>query len=451
MTEQPHTELSERAKAILDANWVGAFTKPAPHLYPHQWSWDSAFIAMGYAHYAQDRAEQELRSLFTGQWAHGLLPHIVFNPAASAYFPGPEAWRTSGNPHAPQRPHTTGIVQPPVHATAVLHILRHAPDAERARAFAAEMLPRLRDWHAYLYRERDPHGEGLVYIQHPWESGQDNSPLWDASLGRMEVQPDQVPAYRRVDTQIVDAADRPSNAEYDRYMYLVKLFADRDYDDARIRADCPFLIQDVLFNTLLCQANRDLAELARIVGEPADTFEAWAEQTANAINTKLWDEAHGTYINFDLVVGAPTDVHVAAGFAPLFAGIPDRDRAERMYQYLNSSAFCRLGDTCYPVPSYDRHAPGYSPNRYWRGPVWINVDWLLYHGLRRYGFDEYAAWLHRRMFELVRQHGFFEYFNPETGAGHGTDDFSWTAALLLDLLYRADAAEQPTDETRWRF
>jgi hypothetical protein len=36
---------------------------------------------------------------------------------------------------------------------------------------------------------------------------------------------------------------------------------------------------------------------------------------------------------------------------------------------------------------------------------------------------------------LVRQHGFFEYFNPQTGQGHGTDKFSWTAALLLDVLY----------------
>ena len=428
-------ELMTRAKAILEANWIGACTKPAPHLYPHQWSWDSAFIAIGYAHYDQARAEQELRSLFAAQWANGMLPHIVFNPQASAYFPGPESWRTGGSPHAPQQHQTTGIVQPPVHATAALHIFRHAPDRERALAFLSELFPKLRDWHAYLYRERDPRAEALVYIQHPWESGQDNSPLWDASLARIAIQPDQLPAYKRVDTQLVDAADRPSNAEYDRYMYLVKFFADRSYDDERIRADSPFLIQDVLFNTLLCQANRDLAEIARTVGEAPEPFEAWAEQTAQAINAKLWDDTRGTYINFDLVAGTPVKAYVAAGFAPLFAGIPDQPRAERMYRLLNSSSFCPLDTSCYPVPSYDRQAPGYSPNRYWRGPVWINVDWLLYHGLRRYGFDDYAQWLRKRMIELVAQHGFFEYFNPETGTGHGTDNFSWTAALLLDLLY----------------
>ncbi len=428
-----NAQLVEQAKAVLHENWVGRFTKPAPRLYPHQWSWDSAFIAIGYAHHDQGRAEQELRSLFDAQWTNGLLPHIVFNPQATGYFPGPELWRIETSPHAPQQ-RTSGIVQPPVHATAVLHVFRHAHDHDQGRAFLAEMFPGLRAWHAYLYRERDPHNEGLVYIRHNWESGQDNSPLWDSVWQRLTLRPDQIPPYQRADTTHVDAADRPTNAEYDRYVYLVKLFADHGYDEAQIRADCPFLIQDVLFNTLLCQSNRDLAEIARILGEDALPFEAWAERTSQAINRKLWNEQHGIYVNYDLVLGEQIPVHVAAGFTPLWANIPNVTQAQRMYQYLNSPAFCALDEPCYPVPSYNRQAPGYSPNRYWRGPVWINVDWLLLHGLRRYGFDEYAMHLQQSMINLVRHHGFYEYFNPETGQGHGTDQFSWTAALLLDLL-----------------
>lgn len=435
ITDDERAALSAQAKAVLDGNWMGSATKPAPNLYPHQWSWDSAFIAMGYAHYDQQRAEDELRSLFVAQWSNGLVPHIVFNPQASAYFPNPEMWRTGSNPRVPAGQLTSGIVQPPVHATAVLQIYRYAQDHPRARAFLAEMLPRLRDWHAYLYRERDPHGEGLVYIRHPWESGQDNSPLWDASLRRIQPRPGEVPAYKRVDTTIVDAADRPTDAEYDRYMYLVKLFADREYDEDRIRLDCPFLIQDVLFNALLCQANRDLAEIARVMGEDAAPFEGWAEQTARAIDARLWDEENAIYLDFDMVAGQSISAHVAAGFTPLYASIPSPDRAQRVYGYLNSPAFCHLDEAYYPVPSYTRRAPDFSPNRYWRGPVWINMDWLLMHGLRRYGFDDYAGRVRRAIVELVRDHGFYEYFNPETGEGHGTDRFSWTAALLLDVLY----------------
>ena len=40
----------------------------------------------------------------------------------------------------------------------------------------------------------------------------------------------------------------------------------------------------------------------------------------------------------------------------------------------------------------------------------------------------------RTTLELVRQQGFFEYFHPTTGNGHGSDLFSWTASLLLDIL-----------------
>ncbi len=65
--------LLEEAKAVLEGNWTGTFTMPTPHLYPHQWSWDSAFIAIGYAHYNQEQAEQELRSLFEAQWNNGLI------------------------------------------------------------------------------------------------------------------------------------------------------------------------------------------------------------------------------------------------------------------------------------------------------------------------------------------------------------------------------------------
>ena len=48
--------LLETAKGVLENNWNGTFTKPAPSLYPHQWNWDAGFIAIGNAHYNMDRA-----------------------------------------------------------------------------------------------------------------------------------------------------------------------------------------------------------------------------------------------------------------------------------------------------------------------------------------------------------------------------------------------------------
>ena len=119
--------LRTAALAVLRKNDLGDWTKPAPRLYPHQWSWDSAFIAIGLAHVDLDRALRELETLFAAQWADGRVPHIVFNPEAADYFPGPELWASaSTSQQAPRRPATSGLIQPPVHALALRHIQRLA-------------------------------------------------------------------------------------------------------------------------------------------------------------------------------------------------------------------------------------------------------------------------------------------------------------------------------------
>ena len=94
--------LVRQARAVLDFNWTGEYTMPGPRLYPHQWSWDSAFIAIGYSHYDQDRATRELRHLFEAQWKNGLLPQLVFNPHFTNYFPGPNFWHAKESPDAPR-------------------------------------------------------------------------------------------------------------------------------------------------------------------------------------------------------------------------------------------------------------------------------------------------------------------------------------------------------------
>ena len=136
--------LADGARGVLDANWLGASTLPSRTLYPHQWSWDSAFIALGRAWYDEARAQQELRSLFRAQWADGRVPHIVFNPSVGeeAYFPGPAFWQSSKrSAAAPRDVETSGITQPPIHARAALEMHRHARDVEGSKAFLGVALP----------------------------------------------------------------------------------------------------------------------------------------------------------------------------------------------------------------------------------------------------------------------------------------------------------------------
>ena len=432
--QQAAEQLIQQAQMVLDFNWRGDYTQPGPRLYPHQWSWDSALIAIGYAHYDQDRATSELSHLFDSQWENGLLPQIVFNPRFGEYFPGTEFWHVERSPHAPRDRKTSGVVQPPVHATAALHVSRRAKDKAAAKGFLERTFPSLKAWHEYLYRERDPEGEGLVYVRHPWESGMDNSPMWDSIMERLQLRPDQIPQYRRADIHFVAAGDRPLDAAYDRFAYLVKLFADRDYDETRIREDCPFLVQDVLFNALLCQADRDLAEIARALSEDPSPFEQRAKKTAHAMNEKLWDEEHSTYLDFDLTSNRLLEVYVAPNFVPLYAGIPDEEQARRMVDTLENTGFGLSDESLTPVPSYDRYGFAFFPTRYWRGPVWANINWFLMRGLERYGYKEQAERLRNTIVSLCKEQGFYEYYDPTTGFGHGSDLFSWTAALFLDVV-----------------
>jgi hypothetical protein len=155
---------------------------------------------MGYAHYAQDRATTELTHLSDSQRKNGLLSQIVFNPRFGDSFPGIDFRHAERSINAPRESKTSSVVQPPIHASAVLYVYRYAQDEAAAKEFLRRLFPKLEAWHEYLYRERDPEGEGLVYIRHPWESGMDNSPMWDSVMERLQLLPEQIPKYRRADT-----------------------------------------------------------------------------------------------------------------------------------------------------------------------------------------------------------------------------------------------------------
>jgi hypothetical protein len=425
-------DLAQRAVAVLDGNWMGHATRASARLYPHQWSWDSACIALGYSGWDQTRAQAELEWLFAGQWADGLLPHIRFADD-SRYFPGPEFWQTNLSPMAPAKPKTSGIVQPPVHATAIWQVYRRAHDREEAKRFLRELMPKLVAWHEYLYRERTRGEDGLVEIWHPWESGMDNSPLWDDALARISPAPEAIPAYERVDVDFVDAAQRPTDAQYDRYAYLVKLYCDWGYDPGRIREECPFVIRDVLFNSLLVQSNRDLAEIARALNADPGRFEAWAEQTAAGLDAALWDETEAMYLDYDVRVESTIRAKTGSGFSPLYAGVPSPERARGLLESLEPCvvALEGIGRVVATVPPDD---PRFEPALYWRGPVWPMINWVAHAGLRRYGFVVEANEIRDAMLHLARREGFWEHYNAVTGRGEGTEQLSWTAALVLDLL-----------------
>ncbi len=427
----------DKAKRILEDNWTGKSTKPAPALYPHQWNWDSGFIAIGKSHYNTSQAIQEIETLFEAQWSNGMVPQIVFNPEELGhYFPEPDFWQTERSSFAPPNKMTSGITMPPVHAIVVEKIYQNARKTRQVFSFLDKIYPKLLAQHEHLYRERDPDKEGLVYIRHPWESGIDNSPTWDAPLKRIKIDKAKLPEYTRHDLEHgVDPKMRPSDDDYDRYVYIVDLFRQNDYDENRIRENCPFLIQDPLFNAILCRANESLARIAEIIGESPDLPRSWIEKTAAAMRDKLWHKDHGIFDAYDLVAGELIEIDTAAGFISLLAGAPTRDQAKTLYEHLNSASFCALHQgNCYTIPNYDTQKEAFDRTNYWRGPVWININWMLAQGLRRYGYTLKADSLQKDLLQLPIRFGFHEYFDSFEGTGYGSDNFSWTAALFIDLV-----------------
>ncbi|MFC1867539.1 DUF547 domain-containing protein [Thermodesulfobacteriota bacterium] len=420
------------ARRILDGNWTGSFTKPSPDLYPHQWNWDSGFIAIGYAHYNQKRARQEILSLFEHQWPNGMLPQIVFNPKAlGKYFPEPDFWQV------PDGRLTSGITMPPLHAIACMHIYEEANDSQQAREFLKEMFPKLTALHRYLYQLRDPDRTGLVYIRHPWESGLDNSPAWDSPLRNIKIDKERLPVYERKDLKHgVPAEQRPSDDDYDRYVYLVDIFRRLKYSEEEIYKECPFLVQDVLFNSILGRANRDLLEIGRILGKEAGEIREWTDQTSKAISEKLWCHECEKFESFDLSSEEYIHTATAASFMPLFAGAASKSQAEILYDKINSVSFCALHQgNCFTIPNYDMTREDFDSKNYWRGPVWININWMISQGLKGYGYKKKSDAMKADMIQLPIRFGFHEYFDSGNGQGYGSSDFSWTAALFLDLVY----------------
>ncbi len=432
-------DLLELAREVLDANWTGRYTRPSQALYPHQWSWDSAFSAVGRAWSDPERARQELENLFDAQWSTGMVPSIVFDPGApaSAYFPGPDIWQASRSPAAPRGRPTSGITQPPIHARAALQIHQQAPPAQRAASLAwlERLYPRLVAQQRYLASARDPDGTGLAAIVHPWESGLDDSPAWDRDFDRIVVPAGALPPYRRRDLEHAAAADRPTDADYARFLYLLTLEREVGYDDARVLATSPFLIVDPLFNAIWLWSEHALAEIAGLVGADPAPHLAAARRIHNALIGKLWVAARKRFCAWDVRRDQREPEDTIVSFGPLLdPDLPPPIVAAICRELESPSFHPRQRGIHYLVPTYDERAADFDPERYWRGPIWLNTNWLLWHGLRQHGRTRLAEEIVASSVALVRQSGFREYFDPLDGSGHGSDRFSWSAALCIDMV-----------------
>lgn len=437
MQEAP--DLLAQALAVLKMNDRGTYTQPAHGLYPHQWLWDSCFVAIGLRNVNVERAKMEVLSLLRAQWRNGMMPNIIFRDDAQ-YRTDRNVWRSWISPYAPDGIATTGITQPPVLAEAIVQIGATMAWPER-RLWYRKVYPALLAYHQWLYAERDPHHEGLVLQIHPWETGLDNTPPWMSEMHEHalpfwiqvieKTRLDLVINLFRRDTRSVPIDQRFSTIEALALFDIERRLRRKAYDINKILDHSLFAIEDLSFNSIFIRANSLLRDIAKSLREDLpDDLEKCMARTEKAYE-HLWDPYTGQYYSRDFITHRLLKLPTVATLLPLYAGSISQERAGELVRLLENEH--NFGPA-YPVPSVPLESFWFHPKLYWQGPTWVNMNWLIINGLKRYGFHEHAAALRESTLEMVERSGCYEYFDPLTGEAAGAANFSWTAALAIDLL-----------------
>lgn len=432
-------DLRDTCRKVLDENRRGSYTIPSNKMYPHQWFWDSCFTAIGLRHFDTGRAKQELLSLVRGQWDNGMIPNMIFANDVR-YEQDREVWKSRLSPHAPKEVATTGITQPPMLAEAVVRIGQRL-EPQQQQDWYKQMYPVLVKYHQWLYAERDPHQEGIVLQIHPYETGLDNSPPlvaelfehhkpWWINLVRFVPLEIVINLFRR-DLKHLPSTDRMSNMEVLLYFDIIKRLRRKHYETQRILPHAKLLIEDLTFNCILVRANKHLKNIAETINQPLSLYMIEAMQNAERGLDSLWDPYEEEYFSRNFITHQPIKISTLACLMPLYSGAIRSERAERLVKKLYDH---KTYGASFPVPSVPMDSPWFHEHKYWQGPTWINTNWLIIQGLKQYGFAAEARRLTNSCLQLVNDHGPYEYFSPLDGSPSGAKDFSWTAALTIDLL-----------------
>ncbi|MDD6792755.1 MAG: glycoside hydrolase 100 family protein, partial [Thermobifida fusca] len=273
---------------------------------------------------------------------------------------------------------------------------------------------------------------------HGWESGMDNSPRWDSPYAA--VQPgDDLPPYVRQDLdKVCEADERPTDEEYDRYLWLIEEMRRVGYRADEVVRIGSFLVGDVFLTALFalsCDVLADLGEESGQDPEKIAQLRRWAARSRTAVlDTR--DPETGLARDYDMRahkwIAAPT----IAGFAPLLSGgLAPQDQAALLATLEGPDWMGHPDLVAATPPTVSPSSPQFMPKQYWRGPQWPVISWLFSWAMRRNGLHDTAARIREETLRLVSDGTFAEYYHPLTGAPLGSRSQSWTAAVVLDWLY----------------
>jgi hypothetical protein len=380
---------------------------PSPKKYHWQWFWDSCFHAVAMAHVAPEQAVAELRTLVAAQEPDGFMGHIAFwgNRRLGALWgriQSPQMWR----------PKHTAMIQPPVLAQAVARVAEVISDAW----LPVELMPALDKYHTWLSNHRVPDPDGLLVVFSPYETGTDYSPAFDEVLG---LRPNPGSMSLVAKTRWLDIRNAASN-----------------YDNRKLLKAGRFLVKDVLVNSLYAESLATMARLHQKHGERqvANAYATRAGMVRASLVDKLWDRGRGAFYSLYGPNEQRTRSLTSSSLLPLVVeDLPSEPVNALVEGHLQQRAQFWLN---YPVPSVSADEKSFSPRGSmlsWRGPSRVNINWMLWRGLKRHGFHDLAEQLAMKTVNMVARSGLREYYHPYTGVGQGAESFGWSG-LALDML-----------------
>ncbi len=250
--------------------------------------------------------------------------------------------------------------------------------------FLQEIYVPLVRWNAWWFSMNDDDANGLAQYNHPYSSGLDDSPLWDYGLP-------------------VESPD---------------------------------------LNTYLCVQMGSLAMMAEALGMEVEGA-MWRRRAAAIVRRMIevfWDEEAGLFRA--LHDSQPVPVVTPFNLYPLWTGqLPDQIR-DRLIAHLTDPDL--FWGAC-AIPSVARNDPHYAAETMWRGPVWVNINYIFVEALRQVGEFDLASTLREKTLHLIMdQPGIYEYYHAETGEPPPTaaEAFGWTAAVFIDLAIQASREEE---------
>ena len=413
-------ETIDLAKKTLIGNRRADYTLPTNNkLYPAQWNWDSAFIALGYSYFNLEYAIKELETLLSGQWKDGMIPHILFHEEDQSYFPNHKTWECG------EKIPSSGITQPPIISTIIKKIVNQNTLNENQKSRMKDIIIKVKKYLDWFYRFRDPNNLALVSIIHPWESGLDNSPIWDTALDKVKIEKNLT--YERRDLKVSKSSNRPLKKDYDCYITLLNQFKKNNYNPNKLNKLSMFNIIDIGFNSILIRATKDLIDVSKKFD--LDFSELQKKISLSEENLiKFYQENVKLFYSYDFKNHNLIKIDAISNYFILFADLKNDKINSSIINKLkkyNSEMDCIL-TTVNPKES------SFEEKRYWRGPVWINTNWIIYQGLMNKDKD-FAQFLKKKTLKLLENKNFYEYYNYRNSECLGANNFSWSAALYLDL------------------